>query len=274
MRPLGYRILRNISQPLTLVDWWNYQRSRRVSQDTIFVSLPSAGTHWLRTMLAYALISHYEIDETITDIRQDSLIPTFLNKEHRFKYNQILEIPRIQHTHSPYYWIFRKKKVLFLVRDLRNTLVSHYRIAVKKLNIRKDFGAFIRGESIDTARHHDLISRINFLNSWLRRRQQTSSFMMLRYEDLQSEALNLLPEVLSFVGFKDINVDLPQIILDSASTDRMRKLENVKGESAPRKVSGEPSKYIEYFSDSDKQFFQENVRENLIDWMGYDYEKW
>ena len=97
-------------QPLKLWSWWRYQCSRSDLNDYFLVTLPSSGTHWLRTMLAQALIESFQLKEEITGIRQDDLIPTFLDKNHRFKYNSNERIPRIQHSHSPYYWIFKDKK--------------------------------------------------------------------------------------------------------------------------------------------------------------------
>ena len=242
-------------QPLKLWSWWRYQCSRSDLNDYFLVTLPSSGTHWLRTMLAQALIESFQLKEEITGIRQDDLIPTFLDKNHRFKYNSNERIPRIQHSHSPYYWIFKDKKVLLLVRDLRTTLVSHYRVARNYLKLSGNFSQFIRGETINTSRNHDLTTRIKLLNSWSTNNLLTRDFMVIRYEDLQLDISTTILKAFNFLGIPYLDDNKINKIIESASMENMKIRENIKDSKAAIKITGKPSIYTDYFEESDKRYF-------------------
>ncbi|WP_159309596.1 sulfotransferase domain-containing protein [Spiribacter roseus] len=274
MRPLTVRLARNLSQPLTLLNWWQYQRSRHPANDVILVTLPSAGTHWLRTMLAQALIESYDLNERIQSIQHETLIPTFLDKKQRFKYNENINIPRIQHSHAPYSWLFRRRRILFLVRDLRDTLVSHYRVAQPRLRLPEDFSAFIRGETIDRRRHHDLKSRIQFLNSWSTGLQKSYDFKVVHYETLRTNTYDELQDILSFIGLEPLTSKQLSQAVEVGSVGNMKKLENENSERPFQKVSGSPSKYQDYFNENDKNFFTKEASLHLKNVFGYDYSTW
>lgn len=230
-------------------------------------------------MLAQSLIEAYELDDSIDNIRQDSLIPTFRAKEQRFKYNANQKIPRIQHTHSNFSFLSRNFRVLFLIRDLRDTLVSHYRVAGPRLDLLDDFGGFIRGITIDRRYHHDLDSRINFLNSWEKARNQLADFKVVYYEDLKRNTSEELKDILHYIGFPNISQKKLYRIIEVGSVPNMQKLESgqkaVTATSPPsQKVSGKPSSYRDYFTESDKTYFLNKVEESLINTFGYDYERW
>lgn len=225
-------------------------------------------------MLAQALIESYELDESIQAIRQESLIPTFLDKKQRFKYNKHSNIPRIQHSHAPYSWLFRGRRLLFLVRDLRDTLVSHYRVAQPRLGLPEDFSAFIRGETIDRRRHHDLTSRIQFLNSWATGLQKSYDFKVVHYEALRNNTYDELHDILSFIGLEPLTPEQLSRAVEVGSVDNMKKLESENSEKAVNKVSGAPSKYQDYFSNKDKKYFLQKVNTNLIHRYDYDYDIW
>lgn len=225
-------------------------------------------------MLAQALIEAYDLEETIQTLRQEPLIPTFLDKKQRFKYNDNLEIPRIQHSHANYSFIFRKRKIIFLIRDLRDTLVSHYRIAQPRLNLPEDFGGFIRGNTIDRRMHHDLESRIKLLNSWAEGLKKTYDYKIVRYESLRANPEKELTSILSFIGSRPLSDQQLQNAVDVGSIGNMQKLETTNTATTTRKVSGNPSRYQEYFQESDKDFFQEKVKQDLVCWFDYNYDEW
>jgi len=225
-------------------------------------------------MLVQALIDTYQLPESVEAIRQDALIPTYLDKGQRFRYNDRPDVPRIQHSHSAFSWPFCGRRVLFLVRDLRDTLVSHYRVAQPRLGLPKDFGGFIRGETIDRTRHHDLVSRIAFLNSWARGRHSCVAFKIVRYEDLRERTSEELAKILEFIGFPRLESEQLERLVKVGDIRNMQRLEGQQDDVSYRKVSGQPSRFVDYFGPDERRLFKNEVRGRLIDSFGYDYEDW
>lgn len=226
-------------------------------------------------MLANGLIHTYNLPENVDSLRQEDLIPTLMNKTQRFKYNQKVHIPRIQHTHSPFSPVFRNRRIIFLVRDLRDALVSHYRVVQPHFGLPKDFSAFIRGETIDPRHQHDLKSRIKLLNSWTDNFKKTAEYKVVRYEDLRNNTTSELREIFKFAGIPKIDTQFLNNIIKSASFSEMKKLENSFGSNTrSQKITGNPSSYKDYFSIEDQKYFLSHVQNELHDWFGYDYLNW
>lgn len=278
MKPIYERVVTNLKSPISLYRWWRYQNGRPKDLDTYLITMTGAGTHWLRTMLSKALIETYNLSDEITSIRHHELVPPFLNKRHRFKYNHVTNIPRIQHSHSPYFFIFHATRIILLVRDLRDAIVSHYRtyIAMKKKDV-PNFSDFLRGRGLDPRRLHTLTSRIDFLNSWSQNAHKLAAVDVLRFEDLRADTPGQLQRILHFAGFPPTSKDLIERVVDFGSIDRMREME--KESPLPQYKNklckireGRIGTYHEYFDDDDRRYFSKIVSEKLIETYGYDYD--
>ena len=115
------RVNRIVSNPCQFTSWWLYQKKRNADQNFFLVTFNHGGTHWIRMIIAQALILHYGLDDKLYDIKNFDLIPPYHRKENRFKYNDDLNILRIQQSHSPYSPLhFKGQRVLLMVRDLRD----------------------------------------------------------------------------------------------------------------------------------------------------------
>lgn len=279
MRPLSERLLNNIRHPLRLYKWWEYQKSRSIDRDTFLISMTGAGTHWVCIMFSKALIEAYKLSDEISSIRYQDLVPSYLNKRHRFKYNNLAHIPRIQHSHSPYSLIFRGTRVILLMRDLRNAIVTHYRThtAVKGVNL--SFSDFLRGRCLDARRQHTLRSRVNFLNSWARNVHKLSSLYVIRYEDLRTDTAAEMCKLIDFAGFPVLNQELIERVVEFGSIENMRKIEKENPlpqyKNKVNKVGwGRSDSYKDYFSGDDRRYLSEIVFSDLINSYGYDYNNW
>lgn len=277
MRSLKHRIINNIKQPITLAAWYAYQKSRTPDQDTILVTMPNSGTYWLRVMLAQALIRAYDLPNDISGITVPHLIPTYRRKLDRFAYNDRTDIPRIQQSHSEYsaFW-FKGRRVILLVRDLRDTLLSHFRIMSSTGIYSRSFSDFLRGHDINTENHITLVGRVRFLNKWSTARRKVREMLLVRYEDLKNDTQGELRRILKYIGFPELPDEIIDQVVDFGTIDNMRKLERknpiVLYKGITSKVNkGAVGNFTDGFNNEDLIFFQEYIKNNLLYSYEYDY---
>lgn len=278
MRPLTQRIVNNLTNPLVLYKWWRYQNNRSDDRDFFLVTLPGSGTHWLNLMIARTMVEAFNLQDEITSIRNNHLIPSYRSKLQRFKYNNRIEIPRIQHSHAYYSWLFRNKKVILLVRDLRDTIISHYRTYVSMRDSECSFSDFLRGVNVNRPgqkNNHTLLTLIGFLNSWSKGRPKTRLLHLVRFEDLKNNTEPEMEKICAVLGFP-LNKDVLEMVIQFGSLKNMRKLE--AKEPLPqyrgklKKVGdGKIGGNRDLFSSDDQEYVQMIIKDYLVDDYAYDY---
>ena len=240
--------------------------------------MPSSGTYWLRLMLTKILKDQYSLDFKIESINVGGIIPTHRSKPSRFLYNSRLEIPRIQHSHSMYSrFFYKKKKVVLLVRDLRDAIASHYRVHKVHHDYPGSFGDFLRGIGVDSSRHYTLEKRIDFLNSWYENKKHLSDFIVIRYEDLKENTSEELSRVLSFMGF-EFEED-SKLVEDAVSFASLKNMHGMEARNPLDQYNGKVRKintgasggYVDLFTESDILFFDQVIKDKLKVNFGYSY---
>lgn len=186
------------------------------ADDTFLVSYPRSGNTWTRFLIANLLhpdesISFANIETTIPD-------PVVLTRR------QFALVPRPRLVKSHEYFDPRYKKVIYIVRDPRDVLVSHYYFQLKKGFIPDGYpmdqyvARFLSGD-VDVYG-----SWAENVASWLATRGNSTNFLLLRYEDMTIRPSEALGRVATFLG-----ITAPPERLDRAvelsSVDRMRNLE-------------------------------------------------
>jgi hypothetical protein len=232
-------------------------------------------------MLAKALEISYELPVEVTSIADYDLIPTYRNKRQRFRFNDRIDMPRIQHSHAHYSVLFRGRRVILMVRDLRDTLVSHYRTYVEMTGQRVSFSDFLRGRNVQRPgqRNNDTLrTLIEFLNSWCRGLRQVQESHVVRFEDLRRDTEGELIRVLGFVPFPEAAVQRVGEIVKCGSLDNMRALEErnplPQYRGRVRKVrEGAVGKGRDYFAVGDREYFVQIVSQELLYDFGYRYEE-
>lgn len=257
--------------PISRLGWLRYQLSR--NNDYFLITMPASGTHWLRFMLAKALVDHYDLSYEFRSIRPTEIVPHFGNSGERFKYNQREEIPRVQQCHLPYFFWFRNKKVILLIRDLRDSLSSHYEDYVQtKRNDVVDFSTFLRNEEIGT--EYGLEKKVEFLNSWYHNKDKTESFLLLKYEDLKKDTQAELYKALNFIDLENISDNFLEKVVSFSSLQNMKQIEKEEKRKGPKKIKkGQTKRFSPYFNDKDLSYFNQYVSEHLDNCHGYDYEQ-
>lgn len=203
----------------------SYLRKKFINPKTEFyiISFPKSGRTWLRFFLSKYFYLNFNRPEGL-DFRS-----FFKNKK----------IPRIGFTHCEAHKKnkftevkiivkkFYEKKVIFLYRDPRDVIVSHYFQYTKKdFQYNKDVEKKITLS--DFIRHPKLgISRIvYFMNFVYEQKDFFNKFIMISYEDCQKDAFVCFNKILNFLDIKNINENCLKEAIQESSFSKMKKVES------------------------------------------------
>ena len=118
---------------------------------------------------------------------------------------------------------FSNKNVLFIVRDPRDVVVSHYHQITKRSKIPMKFDClsdFIRDPVFGFSRV------IAFYEIWFHNQSVPKNFSFIKYEDLLSNGIFSVKSILDFIlPENDISVSIIEKAYNQSSADKMRKKE-------------------------------------------------
>lgn len=273
-KPIGreyrirFRLFRSKLMPSAI------QASRRA--EFFLISYPKCGRTWLRMLVSRALAAHIgtdEVDYLATDILDGAGtgIPHI----------------RISHDDDPHWKTahqldkskrkFAKKKVILLVRDPRDVVVSMY------------FERSRREQAYSKSLHEylqepkgSLQTILAYYNIWAAARDVPNRLHLIRYEDLQADTANELGRLLEFVGINDISDTNLEDAVQFASFDSMRKMEDSNqlqsGRLRPRDPSdkesfktrrGKIGGYVDYLNADEIAWMDAEIAAKLDPYFGY-----
>jgi hypothetical protein len=272
------------------VDHWlrgrkEYKEIREA--DYVIVSPPKCGRTWLRMMLSRFFQMRYGLPEG-----------ELLGYDNYHQKNPA--IPRIRFTHDRYVknytghrdskCDFYPKKVILLVRDPRDVVVSNYFQWINTVNPYKKEMLNIPERPAEVPifeyvmRSKFSIRRtINFLNSWAAELEKTLSYLLIRYEDMRKEPAHVLGGVLAFMQIDASSSELDQVV-EWSSFDNMKKREKsqtfadgsrrlmIKDASNPDAFKvrrGKVGGYRDYFTAEQNDKIDRLVRQRLHALFGY-----
>lgn len=251
--------------------WTNASLLFRRGFDGHIVSMQQSGSHWIKNMLASCFVQIYGLPP-LAHIQDDSIIghtrspPVYKNipqivHSHGFPHALTLKIPGL---HYPRY--------LVLVRDLKESLVSHYE------RFKGDYGEcgfseYLKGDVRQNRFHSDIWSRMRFMNEWGRLLQShPQGVMALRYEDMKQDAKGSLKRVCGFFGVdKATDAVIDKAVADS-SREKMAEKPNPEVSTVVVR-NGERKPLSEYFTPANEAFFDATVARYLKYDFGYGYIK-
>lgn len=189
--------------------------------DTFIVSYPRSGNTWTRFLLANLLFP----DTTVTFANIERLIPDTSSQSNR----ALKRTPRPRFIKSHQYFDPRYPRVLYVVRDPRDLVLSYYDFQRKYRQIADDYPLanyvddFVEGRLISA----DWGTWGENVASWISTRQNRNSFLLLRYEDMKSNTEQELQRVAAFLGLEP-EPERFQRAIAASSPDRMRELERAE----------------------------------------------
>ena len=186
--------------------------------DTFVVSYPRSGNTWTRFLIANLVYPHRDV--TFANIEQ--LIPDTSSQSNRAL--KRTPSPRIIKTHQ--YFDHRYPKVIYIVRDPRDVVLSYYDFQRKYRQIEDGYPL---EQYVDEFVHGRINSRDwgtwgENVASWMATRSGSDKFLLLRYEDMVSNPASELSRVANFLGATAGDDRLQQVV-ERCSAARMRELE-------------------------------------------------
>jgi len=185
--------------------------------DTFVVSYGKSGTTWTCFLIANLVYPDRRV--TFANINQLILDPDSIPKRTLVR----APSPRILKSH--YCFEPRYPRVIYVVRDPRDVALSQFHMNRKRkvigdnYPIEKWVPRFLEGQTSvypGSWREH--------VSSWLTARQGRPNLLLLRYEDLASDAERELARIASFLKMNPQPEQIAQAVSKS-SADKMRQLE-------------------------------------------------
>ncbi|MFC7537879.1 sulfotransferase domain-containing protein [Sphingomonas sp. GCM10030256] len=180
--------------------WYEIDRRCRSSRDVVVISYPKSGRTWLRFMLEQANVR--------------------LMYDHAGAKNKLaLTFEEISAEVSAW----QQHRIVFLFRDPRDTVVSSYFEATKRLQERYRFAGSLREFVFDRRYGLEKIARYNL--HWLESLHTSEAGLSVAYEDLHSATADEIKRVIEFAVRR---VPTPRKIEEAVRAgrfDNMRRVE-------------------------------------------------
>jgi hypothetical protein len=162
--------------------------------------------------------------------------------------------------------LYREKRAVHLVRDVRDTLVSYYfQLAKREKLFVGEMSAFLRDPRFGAPKI------ITYYTLWFRNRSVPRSFLAISYEQMRAQPVATLSGVLHFLGVADAERVAP-IATEYASFENMKKMEASggferkmmqPGDAADKESfkvrKGKVGGFREYLSDDDLAYVDEQI---------------
>jgi hypothetical protein len=212
-----------------------FTERQRWDFDVYLLSYPKCGRTWLTLQIGRAISQHYGLE-----------VPNLL-KLSTFG-EAIPEVPHIRLTHddqphrkrphelSPTREKLADKKVILMVRDPRDVIVSYYHHKSHREPLREFW--WFQGKRKEThSRFTGTLAEfldceiggfdtlLRYYAVWEQARHTPKEFMLLRYEDMQADPAGQLRRVLDFMGLGAITDAEVKEAVEYSSFGNMRKIE-------------------------------------------------
>lgn len=251
-----------------------WMRNRQA--DVFLVWFPKTGGTWIRLLLSGALSRHTGVaPEEPLDFspypKADAAIPRI-----RWLHDDEPHWKRAHQLHATKDR-YRGKKVVLLVRDPRDALVSLYFQMTRRWKVTDaSLHEFLRQPrgSIDTL--------VRYYNIWADQRGVPEELLLIRYEDVHEDTEGTLRRLLDFCGLEGIGDDIVRESVEAnrIGAQRKREAQNTEGTSRLRPgVQGDPESfkarrgkvggYIDYLEPSDVERLTAKIEAGLDPWYGY-----
>lgn len=245
--------------------------------DVYVVSYPKSGRTWLRVLIGKYLSLKYKLPEDIIlsteTITSKSGLPRVSFTHDGSAMIQRTYYSELSHKRQKY----TTKKVILIGRGIKDTLVSAYFQATKRINVFEGtISEFIATEQFG------ILKILTFYDIWLQNRHVPESFLFIRYEDLYQDPRGTLGKILSFIGEVNADKNLLEQSIEYCSFNNLKKLETqnkfksdiLKARDPEDMESykvrkGKVGGYTEYLLKKDQVFIDEVIEEYNFDFKNF-----
>lgn len=248
--------------------------------DVYLLSYPKSGRTWLRLMLGKVLALRFGLENVdLLELYHLTL--------------SLPGVPRIKavHDESPHLKTvdelpvsktrYRDEKVILLVRDPRDVMVSCYFEEIKRQKrYQGSLSSFIRDERFGVD------GLIHWMNVWSENRSVPSDFLLVRYEDMHADTEGELRRVVEFLGLDGIRDAIIRQAVEFSSFGNMRRMESEDALGSARLRPGDPDDpesfkvrrgqvggYVDYLDAEDVEHLDAKIEAQLADCFGYAVER-
>lgn len=255
------------------------------------VSFPKCGRTWLKLMLTDLFKEQFP----------NASLPSDVSTEKLYRINN--RIPRIVFTHDddPHYKLpeelsvdksfFKETKVIFLVRDPRDVIISWYFEYINRTpEAYKLEKGLLKSDTPSDFIYNNkggLKTIVAFYNLWLKKSQTPLDFTIIKYEDLVNKTGETLSDLLNFFSISDlISKDSVKKSVKRNSFDNVQKREkvgainvgnrktdfghdNVSNNSNLKARRGKIGGFVDYLDPDQVKLMDEYIKENLDSSFGY-----
>lgn len=256
------------------------------NEDVVIISFPKSGRTWLRLMLGQILQQHFnlgdiELLELQDFTRQHSKIPYIIvSPDDRPFWKTVDELETSKE-------LYKEKKVILLVRDPRDVVVSAYFQKNKRFSVqthgveaKEQYTGTLSDYLYEPVGSFDTILR--FYNIWEENRHVPEGFLCVRYEDMHRHTFKELRRVVNFIGLPEVPDKIITETVEFASFENMRKMEEQdilnsyrlrpddKTDKESYKVrKGKIGGFVDYLSPDEIDYVNRKMKQNLSDFFGY-----
>lgn len=205
-----------ISDAISSIAAREYLPAERRDDDLFVVEFPKSGITWLTFLMANMNLLLNDDRRKVTFFNLNDFVPDIQLARHMNLPHQPLPGYRCFKSHSPYVRHYRK--VIYLVRDPRNVMVSYW--------------AFLTGlgwwqgslEELVAHPRHGIAAWVDHVSGWMQGVDAAASFTLVRYEDLLADTPGELKRLYSLLGLP-VTDHLLSAAVSNSTIDTMRELE-------------------------------------------------
>lgn len=263
------KVMNNVGMLKFYWDTYVVSAFDRLNPHACVVSYPKCGRTWLRFMLTRYL---ERIGSPSPTFKNRGVLGLPGNRTLRFEHDQGNWVPAPlrpdQLGFNPVK--YENKKVVFLVRDPRDILISSwYHLTYRERIYRRGLSAFIRDDLVG------IDKVIAFMNMWIDGSDCLEDFFLLSYEQFHSDSQFTFESVLRFLGVP-VDHHASRAAVEASSFERMKNRESQGSMKEPwmRAGAGETEHgmkvrkgkvggFLEELTPGDAAFLEREIRNNL-----------
>ncbi len=214
-------------------------------EDIFIVAFPKSGITWTQSLISgiqYGIDTNFLPDKLVQEIVPDIYFQAYYKRFGDIKFFKSHELPKPEY-----------KKVIYLVRDGRDAMVSYFHFN-QKIGVDVTLEEMIKeNKGVYPALWYVHVRK------WIEN-PYNAEILYIKYEDLLQNTEEVLKKICDFVGFQR-DMGLLKKVAEGSTIDKMRSRARKYGGMAHPNWQGEKGK--EFFRKGKIASFKEEMPENL-----------